>query len=131
MYELATYLQSTAGTFHYGHAEGLSERCVEEDMTLHQNSTNIFVLQSTQQTHSVGRKGMDNVITEVSDGGSVVHVGAVFPTQNTVVVAPTYYKQSIPVNTGNFVMQQHSNMSTEDPHTALTQAMEENLVELQ
>lgn len=36
-------------------------------MTLHQNSTNIFVLQSPQQTHSVGRKGMDNAITEASD----------------------------------------------------------------
>lgn len=65
LYELATYLQSTAGSFHYGHAEGLSERCVEEDMTLHQNSTNIFVLQSPKQTHSVGRKGMNNAITEI------------------------------------------------------------------
>lgn len=60
-------------------------------------------------------------------GGGVVHVGAVFPKRNTVVFAPTHYKQSIPVNTGNFVMRQHSNMSTKDPHTALTQAVEEKL----
>lgn len=68
---------------------------------------------------------------EREPGGGVAHVGAVFPTWNTVIVAPTHYKQSIPVNAGNFVMQQHFNVSTEDPHTALTQATEENLVELQ
>lgn len=49
---MATNLQSTAGSFHNGHAERFGQRCVEEDVTLHQNSTNIFMLQSPQQTHS-------------------------------------------------------------------------------
>lgn len=52
----ATNLQPTAGSFHNSHAECLSQRCVEENMTLHKNSTNILMLQSPQKTHPRGIK---------------------------------------------------------------------------
>lgn len=51
---MATNLQPTAGSFHNSHAECLGQRCVEENMTLHKNSTNIFMLQSPQKTHPRG-----------------------------------------------------------------------------
>lgn len=51
--ETAANLESTAGSFHNGHAERFSQRRVEEDVALNQNPTHIFVFQSAQQTHPV------------------------------------------------------------------------------
>lgn len=60
--------------------------------------------------------------------GGVTFTGHSFPTWITVVVAPIYYKESIPVVTGNNVVQQR--FSRKVLPTAWTRAMEDNLVEL-
>jgi len=45
-------MQPTAGSLHYGHTEGLSERSIEKDMTLNKNIPHILMIQSSQQTDS-------------------------------------------------------------------------------
>lgn len=48
---MQTNLQATAGSLYNGHTKRFSQRRVEEDVTLNQNSTDIFMLQRPQQTH--------------------------------------------------------------------------------
>lgn len=60
--------------------------------------------------------------------GGVTFTGLSFSTWNAVVVAPIYYKESIPVVTGNIVAQQRFNRKVLP--TAWTRAMEDNSVEL-
>lgn len=50
------HLQSTAGSLHDRHAEGLSQRCVKEDVTLNQDASHVFMFQGTEQTYPAGKR---------------------------------------------------------------------------